>query len=151
MPNWCMNRLEVIGPDAKEFYNYNKESGSGDFSFSTLVPEPEYKNDNQWYDWRLKNWGVKWDVANDDVRFTEISDSLVNIQFETPWDAPVEWLKSASKQFPHLKFILHSGEPGMNFHHEYSVCKGHAILSDSDSFSNKYDFWGFDEDFFSED
>jgi hypothetical protein len=140
-----MNRLVVSGDDAEEFLSHSRlDSGAGDFSFSALVPEPAYENDEQWYDWRNENWGVKWDVSGDDVRI-ERYPNAVSIHFETPWNAPIYWLHTVSRMYPTLGFQIFAGEPGMNFHEEWVVKRGETISHTTARFEDFLDFWGFPE------
>lgn len=48
-----------------------------------------------WYDWRIKNWGTKWNVNPDDMYITENT-----ICFQTAWSCPVEVLLNISKKVP---------------------------------------------------
>ena len=65
-----------------------------------------------WYDWRLDNWGVKWDASElmfeDEPLFKE--ESLGNpdlvVTFNTPWGPPTGILQNLTKQYPDAIFIL---------------------------------------------
>ena len=141
MPNWCMNRLVVSGNEVKEFISHSRiDGGSGDFSFSALVPEPEYEDDQQWYDWRNANWGVKWDV--DGARIEYNGDSAT-ISFDTPWNPPFKWLEKVSGMYPGLTFQNYAGEPGMNFHDVAHYRNGKMVSQLTESFDDNLDFWGF--------
>lgn len=50
-----------------------------------------------WYDWRLRNWGTKWNAC--DARVTE--DGV--FFFDTAWNAPIRVLAALSKLFPEVK------------------------------------------------
>ena len=51
-----------------------------------------------WYDWRCRNWGTKWN-AYDIAAFDEDSDK---INFETAWSAPHPILEKLSQMFPEV-------------------------------------------------
>ena len=74
------------------------------------------KYDNSWYNWNIRNWGTKWDVAVSDGEnhpdtyidiFTQNGDdSVVNYNFNTAWGAPVAAILKLSEQYPKLNFDL---------------------------------------------
>ena len=51
-----------------------------------------------WYDWRCRNWGTKWN-AYDIAAFDEDSDTIT---FETAWSAPHPILEKLSQMFPEV-------------------------------------------------
>lgn len=55
-----------------------------------------------WYDWCLKNWGVKWDAS--EVKILLKNDEECKIYFYSPYNPPDEWLVFASKAYPDLVF-----------------------------------------------
>lgn len=69
---------------------------------------------NDWYNWNVRNWGTKWDVAvRDDEAFAEVqiafnkSDgdkSVVSYHFNTAWGPAVEAIATLSEQYPTLTF-----------------------------------------------
>ena len=93
MPNWCENKLQIIGETQNiiKFMEYIKGDGQ-ELSFNKIIPEPataedcpeEYVihdeqdarnhhlgwdiNDERrwfdWYHWRYTYWGVKWNCSN---------------------------------------------------------------------------------------
>jgi len=56
---------------------------------------------DNWYDWCLKNWGVKWDAAN-------VNKSVyargITITFETAWGPPVGIIHALAAKYPELTF-----------------------------------------------
>ena len=69
-----------------------------------------WSGDN-WYDWNIRNWGTKWDVAQgdyDDWRDTTLdeSDGVVRYRFDTAWSPPCEAIEKLSAQYPQLTFRL---------------------------------------------
>ncbi len=66
----------------------------------TVMLEFDGKQDLRWRDWRLENWGVKWDFGrdsghdNDDADyFTKDGGKIVYVRFDTPWGPPDKWLE----------------------------------------------------------
>jgi len=57
-----------------------------------------------WYDWQVKNWGVKWGECDVDVELHE--PRLAVITFDTPWGPPLVWLARAAVDHPKLTFRL---------------------------------------------
>lgn len=121
MPNWCKNNLRIIG-DELEVKRAIKmlKNDKGELTFDKAVPMPlplksttapsresnkhlidTYGADN-WYDWSIKNWGVKWDAHESE--FFEDEDIVAT--FQTPWGPPIEFFQKFSLEFPGLDFEL---------------------------------------------
>ena len=73
------------------------------------------KTDNSWYNWNLRNWGTKWDVAvsNDNEypnTYMEEAENgenyVVYYHFETAWGTPDVAISNLSSQYPDLLFTL---------------------------------------------
>ena len=59
-----------------------------------------------WYDWRRKNYGVKWDCP---FKFERISHNKAIIPvFETPWCAPEAFFCNLAKDYDGLTFTMYS-------------------------------------------
>lgn len=124
MPNWCKNNLVLYG-DKLEIQRAMKllKDDEGHLTFNKAVPMPlpledttsptpkdmpearkkelkkRYGADN-WYDWRLKNWGVKWDASESDFYDEDA------VTFETPWGPPITFLEKFSLEFPSITFAI---------------------------------------------
>jgi hypothetical protein len=81
--------------------------------------QPDFKAEgeqNDWYSWNTRNWGVKWDVAvsiEDKYPDTYMEgpvangeNSVVYYNFETAWGIPQAALNNLSSQYPTLLFTL---------------------------------------------
>ena len=66
-----------------------------------------------WYNWRVENWGTKWDVSESDV--DEMEGKSLNIHYTTAWAPNDGFIKFASKVYPSLNFRLSYEEAGMGF------------------------------------
>lgn len=85
-----------------------------------------------WYEWRLQNWGCKWDASFDgpfmamgaegadpeacaDAMGSVLTPTAAVYKFDTPWSPPVPFICWATVDFPELHFSLQFGEPGNGF------------------------------------
>ena len=89
MPNWCENWMKVGGNGAASFLEELKQHG-----FGAVIPEPKYENDEDWYEWRVDNWGTKWDI-DQEWNFT-LDLPRQRSHFLTAWAPPLAWLAAAS-------------------------------------------------------
>ena len=73
--------------------------------FATVGSDTGNESDpDNWYNWNIRNWGTKWEVAdNSYYEEQDEPDSLV-YRFETAWSPPMEALLLLSSQFPTLRF-----------------------------------------------
>ena len=108
MPNWCMNKLTVIHEDRSMLDKFEK-AYRDDWTIETFYPTPRDPNDptrmmgenesiskndtpdNNWYLWRLQNWGTKWDIGCKDSYGLEptIVDNELSCTFDTAWSPPI--------------------------------------------------------------
>ena len=63
-----------------------------------------------WYDWRIKNYGTKWDCSAIDFD-TDIPTEF-QVTFDSAWSPPIAWLEKVQKDFTTLKFNLVYEETG---------------------------------------
>ena len=69
-------------------------------------------DNNNWYDWSIENWGVKWDCG--DVEITEeFGDTEITYTFDTPWGPPQEIYDLLVTKFPEIHISWFWDEPGM--------------------------------------
>jgi len=126
MPNWCRNDLDIVGQEnvVNDFIEVAKleiDEGIVPLCFANLYPEPDYdKNPSEdssvmpdWYNWRIENWGTKWDL---DIN-TQFDSGIgwASYVFDTAWSPPLELFDVVAGDYPALKFTLTFGEMGMWF------------------------------------
>lgn len=108
MPNWCHNLMIIEGgaSEVKRFIDDNKGE-NGPLTFESLIPEPVSVGDG-WCEWRLTNWGCKWDAGDGDlgVALERVSDECAKYEFRTPWSPPLPWALSASAAYSGVLFTL---------------------------------------------
>ena len=122
MPNWCDNQITITGPNSvidkiekivKEESN-NAENGLLQFFHpmpkelleTEAGPLAKTKKEKQarqarklkfgaenWYDWRVNNWGTKWEVCEfygvDKQPDALIGDSTISFAFSSAWSPPI--------------------------------------------------------------
>jgi len=114
MPNWVSNRATISGPAPviKEITDIlNNEDGN---LLAWMVPEPRYEGDQDWYMWRVNNWGTKWPIS--DIYFEHQADEdEIQFSFSTAWGPPVEAFSRWAQADGRVEFTLEYWEPGMAF------------------------------------
>lgn len=92
----------------------NDEYGLGSVDFNKILPMPEavycgplgmrekeLHGKNNWYDWRITNWGTKWNSYGYNEEYETEDDKL---QFLTAWGAPHPVIQKLSEMYPDIKF-----------------------------------------------
>lgn len=135
MPNFCENRL-TIEDCSPELAAYLQKNG---LSFDKIKPTPPEKLTDEkgsWYQWRVDNWGTKWDLLEEDQR--EVADMLLSedtgftASFDTAWEPPCQAIAALSTMFPNDNFVLSYLELGMMFGGTAHISDGVIHISDVD-------------------
>ena len=75
---------------------------------------PRFKStgraDERWYDWRIENWGIKWDIGDIDLQDEDPQQLIYT--FETPWGPPEYICSALRKKFENLSITWFFDEPG---------------------------------------
>lgn len=150
MPNWCNNTLIVLkNSDEQDFAGFISQSyKDGVFSLNGAFPTPhellqkeitdnkgslknKYGHDN-WYDWRIHNWGTKWDTDAASQQIVEHTDENFWVDFDSAWAPPIEWVNHVSKKYPTLTFEITFMEEGIGFCGKYLCIAGEGTLEQGD-------------------
>ncbi len=169
MPNWCDNRLSIHG-DPEQMKLFREWLGDKPLTLERINPLPEELKDTiaptpkgqeekakelvakygapDWYDWRVNNWGTKWDVEMDETDSTE--NDLVYF-FNSAWAPPEKAIETLSLRFPKLFFRLYYCETGCGFagwnNYEDGLLASEYFSPDEDEAAYKKfiaDEWGYD-------
>ena len=126
-PNPIFAFWNIIKPTDLEAYDKQAE-----FKGTTLPID--FAGDD-WYNWNIRNWGTKWDVAvssNETYPNTTVEDTangenhVVHYNFETAWSRPMPALINLSNQYPDLLFTL-SYEEETGWGGELELLRGKVI------------------------
>jgi hypothetical protein len=159
MPNWCHNILTVSGnvEEVDKFISENQgRLDEGEFLlFSKAVPEPKYEGYEDgsnrqtekglptWYDWRVDNWGTKWEPnIGQDAEIESLNGNgqqikVATYKFDTAWGPAEAWFSKVIEQYKEVKFCLVYGEPGCDFGGSLIASSG-EIISDSEGSAREY-------------
>lgn len=141
MPNWCNNKLTISGNKENLSVFKNQVRGKEtDICLNNLVPMPKElentispgDNDN-WYNWRLRNWGIKWDI---EARLADESENALIYEFDSLLGPPCYWIRNVAPMFPDLSFELYYKESGMCFQGTISAQKDLFVDQVEDYFEN---------------
>lgn len=117
------------------------------YSFNNFIPISREDFLEDWYMWRVNNWGTKWDVGSeiypsgldfleDDV---EASDIEVVYHFDTAWSPPIPVFQAMAEQHPDLELELLFSEGGMCFAGKI-IMKGTEVIYRADDDGDYYRF-----------
>jgi hypothetical protein len=126
MPNWCANKLTVIGPnlDVELFRKMmighspwpSQREGEGNkenlLNFHSIVPIPAEVliagYDPCGVNWERQNWGCARGAVETAV--VDEWEGVVTYHLATAWFPPIQFLVKAAKRFPTLTLLLEYDE-----------------------------------------
>lgn len=137
MPNWCNNTLSIQGPTKtlKPLWEETKKSGLLQAMKpmpkgleDTTSPTPKDKKQpvidgfDNWYDWRVENWGTKWDVDHEGLEYTDNGDGTASIVgwFDSAWAPPTEAFNTFCDDNDNCSLESFYEEGGMDFAGHYN-------------------------------
>ena len=114
MPNHCYNELTITGDADKLSEIQNNVESLLDY----LEPMPKELLDDGWYEWRLENWGTKWDIYDHHV--SRVSPKELYISFNSAWAPPFYAIENGCDRLG-LEFdLFYLEDEGMNFMGRFS-------------------------------
>ena len=82
--------------------------------------------DLRWYEWRINNWGTKWDIY--DAEVGEVNDQNLYFSFYTAWSPIAETpLRVLSNKYPKAFISYRYEELGMDFCGVYQAHNGQVV------------------------
>ena len=177
MPNNCQNILTVRGPK-EDLKKFEEKSDDGKFQLGHHIPCPEElveqtanytKNPDMiakygyssWYDWRIANWGTKWEVYEDypvwmsadkstgtgdlsiDTENLDEDAGEIKISFLSAWGPPTQGIQKISGLWPNLYFTIVYVEAGNGFAGTDNYKAGEMISStqgEAEDYITRFDF-----------
>ena len=127
MPNHVTSIIELYSDD-EELVERVLEEIEGEetdqfIDFEKILPQPEEVLDSMswepgtgtrqpmdWYDWRVKNWGTKWNAYSQS--YQDLGYGVRELTFQTAWAAPRPVIRALMKKYPGLHIAGHWVEEG---------------------------------------
>ena len=148
MPNYCNNNIVITGPNSvidkiekiangdkgdllQYFYPMPKELND-----TVAGPEPKTKKEklekrrlqveygaSNWYDWRVENWGTKWDIMEfyngGDRKEIGEDESEIALGFDTAWALALGAYERFIDKNSNCSLKAYYYEPGCDFMGEW--------------------------------
>ena len=167
MPNYCNNNIVITGPNSvidkiekiangdkgdllQYFYPMPKELND-----TVAGPEPKTKKEklekrrlqveygaSNWYDWRVENWGTKWDIMEFyNINRKEIGEdeSEISLGFDTAWAPALGAYEKFIDENSNCSLKAYYYEPGCNFMGEWD--NGMDSCFEVEKYGLDDDFW----------
>lgn len=103
-----------------------------------------------WYDWRLANWGCKWEPW--DVKIEHCSDKKLRIEFTTANSTPTHGLMTLSKLFPTVQLDVQYADEDIGYNCGRAIYRNDEVTEEdiyfggNDSVTFACRLWGYDPD-----
>ena len=139
MPNWCDNSIKIKGPKDKIKKIWDEAQKEDKGLLSAIYPMPEALEDttspapkegtpqplvdgfDNWYDWRVQNWGTKWDITLSDgdhgLKFIDHEDGEAEINgwFMSAWSPPTGVMDKLLDDHNDIDVSMYYYEGGCDF------------------------------------
>ena len=128
MPNWCMNNVTIAHDDPAKLTELVDAYKRGEL-MEHFMPTPRDPNDptkllgegkpvmldgsEDWYSWRVGNWGTKWDVGGETEFVDRPDQNTVVLSFDSAWSPPVGFYEFMKDQGFDIRASYF--EPGIGF------------------------------------
>ena len=123
MPNWVTNILTINASDdiiAKIKEEVKTEENN--FDFQTINSVPTELDGQAGHQWRLDNWGTKWNSSEIYV----LDDGFI---FNTAWGTPFELMLSLSKKYSDIEFNVKYSDEDFGYNvGEYTLLNGNETF-----------------------
>lgn len=103
----------------KEDENLNLEEGQ------IAIDNVKNYGHKDWFDWRVANWGSKWD-SGDEVSVNEISDDQISLEMSTAWSPPTTAFATAFEKLSLISIEIEYEEPSCGFEGTFTVENGES-------------------------
>ena len=114
-PDWTKDPLTE-----SELKEYSFSNPRGEVGELPVFSDEPYKGlhfastgmqDDRWYNWRVQNWGTKWDCYSLEIDDTDMHYGF-EVTFETAWSPPEEICNAIREQYDDLSMSWFYDEPG---------------------------------------
>lgn len=126
MPNWCNNSITITGPKDKITALYNEAiqdtKGEDRGLLHAMMPMPQElegttspsEDGVDWYNWRVNNWGTKWEVSSEGLELSEDGTEITG-WFDSAWAPPLGAFDHYIRANEDVDLVCYYEEGGMDF------------------------------------
>ena len=118
-PDW--STIPLHENDVKEYSFSNPRGEVGECPKMIIDKDKPFRSglrfestdvmDDRWYNWRVQNWGTKWDCYTLEIDDTDLPHGF-EVTFETAWSPPEEICSAIREQYPNVSISWFYDEPG---------------------------------------
>lgn len=153
MPNWCYQTLSIHG-EPKQLNKLLKKievtkteedshSEATPFSFQNVIPMPShllYDKKQGWHEWRIANWGTKWQPDIDVADISGWEHGSIGFQFNTAWSPPTPIIEALVKEFKKLEFHWTYWEESYEYWGVHDFKNGKEVSYEGGAFKHCEDY-----------
>jgi hypothetical protein len=144
MPNYCQNKTTFTHPDVAklrelrdEFLKIQSGDGEKGSPLNYLRPIPaDLLETVGWYNWRIANWGTKWDAMTAWGVELDEDEKTLTVSFHTAWSPPIDLYEYLHEETEWRVEAVYF-EAGMGFCGGFDEENGHDQESDMPSWKYK--------------
>lgn len=127
MPNWCNNSITISGPieTIKTLWEQATQDADDETGLlDAMHPMPKElhettapQDEDNWYNWRVNNWGTKWEISSEGLEFIDNGDGTAHISgwFDSAWAPPIGAYENFAEMMDNCSIDASYYEPGMDF------------------------------------
>ena len=119
-PDWT--KIPLNENTVKE-YDWDRQRGEvGEVPVMLVDEDKPFRNglrfkstdvmDDRWYNWRVQNWGTKWDCYDLTIEEDELPNGF-QATFNTAWSPPEDINTAIREKYPDVSISWFYDEPGM--------------------------------------
>ena len=118
-PDW--SKIPLTENDVKEYSFSNPRGEIGECPKLIIDKDKPFRSglrfestdvmDDRWYNWRVQNWGTKWDCYDLSIDDSDMPHGF-EVNFNTAWSPPEGVHYAISEQFDDLSMSWFYDEPG---------------------------------------
>ena len=143
MPNWCSNSITITGPieTIRPLYDEAIQDADDETGLlNAMHPMPKHLHETvspsadgeDWYTWRVNNWGTKWEVSSEGLEFEDNGDGTATLSgwFDSAWAPPIGAYENFCDMMDNCVLEASYFEPGMDFAGFWSSENGDEYCDD---------------------
>lgn len=138
MPNWCSFDIEIEGDldTLNEIWTKSQvfDSRNEAYDFDLTVHHPMPEDIEDWWEWRVRNWGCKWEPDFGSYALHPIVGGIY-ASGVSAWGPPIPLLLAITAKYP-VTVVLAYNESGMEFGGATAMADGAVLYAKEFSYTD---------------